>query len=147
MRNSDSLSSSQSNALLNYPFCIMENLSNKFLMLPDQIMFMKTCSQIRLLNEYYNRIIVKNKVYSFNNLMVCEYCNVEEQMIMHRLYECPLLDAVRRELNLSELSTTNVNSYRDLLSGIKMNIVNNVVNFLIHNVESGIADKITMYES
>ena len=79
--------------------------------------------------------------------MVCENCNVEEQTIMHRLCEYRLLDAVRRKLNLSELSTTNVNSYRDLLPGMKMNIVNNVVNFLIHILENVISHKIKRYES
>ena len=87
----------QSSALINYPLCIFESLSNKYLEVSHFLMVKRVCAQLRLLNKYSNRLIIKNKVYVLKAVKVCEFCNIGEQNIMHWLCDCPLFDDIKRE--------------------------------------------------
>ena len=111
----DKSSCTLSSALLNYPFCITENLNNAYLVTPRNLLFKREMAQLRLLNKYCNRMILKNKVYALRMLDVCEFCNSENLSIIHWICECPLLDAERINFNSPELCSHNVNSLSLLL--------------------------------
>ena len=95
MKNRDKSSCTLSSSLLNYPFCITENLNNAYFVTTRHLLFKRIIAQSRLFNKYCKRLIIKNsKVYALRMLDVCEFCNRENLSVIHRICECLLLNAV-----------------------------------------------------
>lgn len=89
----------ESSSLLLYPsLSLGERL---FLRLKKTIHEKAFISQLRLLNRYNCRIILRGKIYALSSNMTCYYCNFSNLNVSHFLFECPLLEELRDSLNFS----------------------------------------------
>ena len=145
LKNNDKIKCHQSSALLNYPTCIVENLNSNYLTLPYQLVYMKLSAQIRLLNKYCNRLIIKNNVYILKELNVCEFCNSSELNIMHWLSDCPLYDELRQTYEVPELRSEN-KSMSILLQATSGKNSNKIINFTLHMLENVLSEKVIIHK-
>ena len=109
----------------------MENLNNAYLIKAQHLLFKRIIAQLHLLNNYCNRLIIKNKVYALRMLDVCEYCNRENLSVIHWRSKCPSLDAEKLNFNLPELCCLSA-----LLLATDKNICNYIVYFFLHIFDS-----------
>ena len=107
LKENDKIKCIKSSALINYPACVSEGFNNDYLNTVQSVIIKKMIAQIRMLNKFCNRIVIKNKTFVFRDLLACEFCNQNELNLMYWLCECPLLNEVRYRLNVIHLDSNN----------------------------------------
>lgn len=123
----DVASARNSSSLIIYPEIELCESTQKYLLLNLDVKELGVVAQVRLLNRYANRIIVKGNQFSVSLTDYCYECAVSNSLV-HKITKCPRYIDVRSYLQLSSTEDKSIElffilenpSYKDIKKLIKL---------------------------